>query len=96
MKFPELTPSSADTAETVISSRPAFLIGIRPRVAATAGTITIRDDSAANGTGTIRRVCPIGTLQRGIDFNGAFFRKGITITLSNGADVTDVIWEAGP
>lgn len=48
---------------------------------------TVRD-----ATSTMR-ICPIATLQAGIDLGGVLFDNGLTIQLSNSADTTGIVYE---
>lgn len=85
--------TTAVTTEVLVHAGRCLLHGIRPEVASTAGTITIRDAVAIGGSNVVR-VCPIATLQAGINMDGALLANGLTVQLSNAADLTSLIWEA--
>lgn len=81
------------TAEQVLCAGPCFVWGVRPELTTT-GTITLRNDSAANGAaGAIMHVAAIGLTQAGKDFDGALFPKGLTVQQSVGTDLSHITWE---
>lgn len=57
------------------------------------GQLTATIPSAAS-TATVKKVSPIATLQAGIHFGGVLFDQGLTVHLSNSADLTGVVYEA--
>lgn len=59
----------------------------------TTGQLTATIPSAAS-TATVKKVCPIATLQAGIHFGGVLFDQGLTVQLSNSADLTGIVYEA--
>ena len=59
----------------------------------TTGQLTATIPSAAS-TETVKKVSPIATLQAGVHFGGVLFDQGLTIQLSNSADLTGVVYEA--
>lgn len=83
--------ANAATEQLVTTGR-VRLIGILPELTTT-GTITIRDGSVADASGTIIHVCAIGLLQSGKPFYGLIFNKGITVTQSVGTDQMLVVFE---
>lgn len=89
-----ITRHTGTTDETVISSERCRVIAIIPE-AQTAGTVTIRDDSAANGdAAAIKHIAAIGLTQAGKTFSqrGARFSTGLTVELSDGSDVVAIVW----
>lgn len=81
------------TSEQVLCTGPCFVWGVRPELTTT-GTLTLRNDNAANGAaGAILHVAAIGLPQAGKDLDGALFTKGLTIQQSVGTDQCHVTWE---
>lgn len=85
--------TAGDTSEHVIHAGRCLLHGIRPEVASTVGTITIRDAVATGGSNVVR-VCAIATLQAGVTFEGVLLAVGMTVQLSNAGDLSSIIWES--
>lgn len=85
--------TAAATTEQVISTKPCWVYGLAPELTTT-GTLTLRNDNAANGAaGAIVHVCAIGLTQAGKDLYGAFFNKGLTVQCSVSTDRTLVVYE---
>lgn len=85
--------TASATSEQVLCQKPCRVWGVRPELTTT-GTLTLRNDSAANGAaGAIKHVCAIGLTQAGKDLDGALFDKGLTIQQSVASDLCHVTWE---
>lgn len=89
----QMTVTPGDTTENIFHVGRCLVYSVVPRVASTAGTVTLRDSATAAGS-TAKRVCPIATLQAGVHFGGVLFVNGLTVQLSNSADLTDIVWVA--
>lgn len=59
----------------------------------TTGQLTATIPSAPS-TETVKRSCAIATLQAGIDLGGVLFDQGLTVQLTNAADLTSITWVA--
>lgn len=79
------------TNETAVCASACRLHSILPQ-AATAGTVTLRNDTALDG-GTSFHVAAAALPVAGKDFKGIQLDKGLTVQLSNGADVVTIIYE---
>lgn len=82
------------TDETVISTDRSRVIAIVPE-GTTAGTVTLRNDNAANGDAdAIKHIAAASLPQSGKQFSqrGVKFDTGITVQLSNAADVVLIVW----
>ena len=94
---PEANTSTlvSNTTEVLIAPSNARLIKIIPQSPATlTSTITIREGSVANGTGTLRYTAPAGvTTNAPLEFgaDGILFDGGLTVKLSANESVL-VIW----
>jgi hypothetical protein len=79
------------TTEQVITNAPAFLYGFVGKVGT--GTLTIRDDSAANAAATD---FPVYTLAVGthVDFPAVRMENGITAQCSVGTNEVTFFWRA--
>lgn len=91
-----ITRTAAAVTEQVISSGRCRLWAIVPEVVTT-GTLTIRNDSAANGNAAlIKHLAAIGVPVTGKYFKGAQFETGLTIQQSVATDQCAVVWESAP
>lgn len=81
----------ADTNEHLLEA-PAILIGIYPENT-TAGTVTVRDDTATGGS-NVAHTAAIGLTQAGKNFgtNGIRMTHGLTVQLSSASDAVMVVW----
>ncbi len=86
--------TGAVTTEQLIRFGPCRVYGVYPEVATTAGSITLRDTAGGYGA-TAKVVCPIATLGAGKVFpHGVDFPLGLTVQLSNSADLSLIVGES--
>ncbi len=88
------TLCAVQTAEQLIRTGRGILHSMQPTPATAAGTITLRNGAAADGTGTKIQLLPIGVAVRNFGPNGIYFDKGLTVQCSVGADEPLIVWEA--
>lgn len=87
--------TAAATTEQAIRFGPCRVYGVYPEVITTAGSVTLRDTAGGAGL-TAKHIMPIGSLTAGKTFGpfGVDFPSGLTVQLSNAADLCLVVGEA--
>lgn len=87
--------TAAITTEQWIRKGACRVYGVYPEVASTAGTITLRNTGGPGGSTPVH-ICPAATLSAGKYFGekGIDFPDGLSVQISNSADLTLIFWEA--
>lgn len=86
--------TAGDTNEHVVHEGRCRVHGIFPEVV-TAGTITLRNAATTGGSAILVK-CAAALPQAGKKTQGVLFDTGLTVQLSNAADLSAIVWEAVP